>query len=262
MPCPGEVCLATATSEEVYDESSHEHDLSNQRRVLYLRGADGNELNVSREQLTEGLQRRLRVPGMAVADLYEFHEEIEKLFNEPTPGWSSRFQREVSQAERDFKEKLLQKIRSGQTNLKAGGVGLETVVKELLQLDGYEAEVLSKRTFPGFADADIRAVRGDRCAEVKLLVQVKHHAGQTDTWGAEQLTEIDKQMPKGEFSDYRLVLCTSGDAGKELQEMCEKQGIVLITGLDLVEWISQLLSRLKHDTRMKLGISNVPKFVL
>jgi hypothetical protein len=43
------------------------------------------------------------------------------------------------------------------------------VVKELLPVDGYTVEALSKKTLPGFADADMRAVRDERFDELRSI---------------------------------------------------------------------------------------------
>jgi restriction system protein len=235
-------------------------DLSNQRRVDYLR-VKGSVVFVPRYELSEGLQRRLRVRGTTVSDLYEFGEEIETLFDKENFGWLSRFEKAQKDLISAFKTKLLQNLREGNTNLEAGGVGLEYLVRELLEIEGYQAQVLSKRAFSEFADADIRASRADRFGEINLLVQVKHHTGITDTWGAKQLAEIHRQQPT-KYPDYKLVLVSTAEASDELREMCEKQDIILFTGSDLASWIFEAIPKLDPKTRIKLGMSNVPKLAV
>jgi len=68
----------------------------------------------------------------------------------------------------EFKVALLNAIQKGKTRLEAGGIGLENLVVELLQLDGYTAKILPKQHFEGFADADIEASRTD-------MIQIQRH---------------------------------------------------------------------------------------
>lgn len=261
IPYYDAICLAKARSEQLYDKTIVDSlDLSNQRQVDYLR-VEGSVVHISRDELSERLQRRLRVRGTTVADLYEFGEEIEALFSKKNFSWLLQFEKAQKDLVSDFKTELLQNIQEGKTNLQTGGVGLENLVRELLEIEGYKAKVLSKSVFPGFADADIRASRADRFGEINLLVQVKHHTGITDTWGAKQLAEILRQQPT-KYPDYKLVLVSTAEASDELREMCEKQDIILFTGSDLASWVFEAIPKLDPKTRIKLGISNVPELAV
>ena len=130
-------------------------------------------------------------------------------------------------------------------------------MQELLIIDGYNANIQSKQRFSSFADADIEAIKEDFLVTEKLLVQVKHHEGITDTWGAEQLTEILK-TESDFFSEYRLVLVTSAIPSDELKILCENKDIILVSGTDLVEWIFKSLHSLKYETKKSLAISDIP----
>ncbi len=204
------------------------------------------------------MQRRLRVRGTTIADLEEFATEIDQLFK--GEDFDVTFNKRRFEYIEGFKKNLLENIQSGKTNLEAGGYGLEKLVKELLEIDGYIAEIPSKQRFSGFADADIEATKEDFLVTEKLLVQVKHHFGTTGTWGAQQLVKI-YESEKDLFSEYRLVLVTSGDPSGELKELCDKKDIILVDGNDLIEWIFKSLPEMQFETKKMLSISDIPTLV-
>ena len=255
VPYGASIRLATATDQELYDEcQAASTDLANQRRVIYETLGD-DLLTIPRHKLSEGLSRRLRVRGVSVGDLWEFGEEIDDLFR-TKEGWPARFQEKSDQLLNEFKDQLLDNIRKGKTNLAAGGYGLENLVQELLEIEGYQARILPRAAFRGFADADIHASKADRIGETRLFVQVKHHEGKTCSWGTKQLREVVAQQP--ENSDHKLVLVTSGIASRKLIEECERHDIVLIDGKGLVDWIYELMGQMRLTNRNKLGITDVP----
>jgi len=255
IPFPRAVCLAEAETDELHSCEYYDQDLSNQRKVIYHRDQNGGLIYIPRDKLSEGLQRRLRVRGTTIANLGEFSDEIDNLFE--GQNFDSIYDKNRIETTRKFKEDLLKNIKSGKTNLKSGGYGLEKLVRELLEIDGYEAKIQSKQRFSGFADADIVAIKEDFCATQKLLVQVKHHSGETGTWGAKQLTEI-LESENDLFSEYKLVLVTSATPSAELVEFCEMKDVVIVSGSELLDWIFNSLSYLKFDTKKRLGISDVP----
>lgn len=255
VPFWGAICLAEAETDELYSKQDCGQDLSNQRKVTYHRNQNGDVVIIPRDKLSEGLQRRLRVRGTTIADLWEFRKEIDCLFE--GEDFDSLYNKNRIKTIDRFKENLLENIRSGRTNLESGGYGLEKLVQELLEIDGYKAEILSKQKFSGFADADIEAIKEDFLLVEKLLVQVKHHSGVTGTWGAEQLTEI-LNSEKDFFSEYRLALVTSAIPSNELVKLCEKKDVILVSGNDLSEWIFKSLQRLKYETKKRLGVCDVP----
>jgi len=255
VPFWGAICLAVAEQEKLYSQQDYDRDLSNQRKVTYHRDQNGEIIFIPRDKLSEGLQRRLRVRGTTIADLWEFSEEIDNLFK--GEDFVSSFNKKRINAIDNFKNQLIKNIQSGNTNLESGGYGLEKLIKELLEIDGYDAEILSKQRFPEFSDADIEAVKEDFLLTEKLLVQVKHHSGITGTWGAEQLIGI-LESEKDLFSEYRLVLVTSAIPSDDLVEFCEKKDVILVNGNDLVEWIFKSLPQLKFDTKKRLSISDIP----
>jgi len=265
VPYRDSVRMAEAQAAEKYDpEIKDTLDLSNQRKVSYVREKSGEILTIPRYKLSEGLQRRLRVRGSTVADLGEFSDEINGLYEKGKKGeklgWEESFEEKRGSLKDELKSKLLENIRQGRTNLDAGGQGLEKLVKELLEADGYQASLLSKQHFSGYADADISASKSDRVQTTKLLVQVKHHSGQSSTWGAEQLDQIHKEHPE-EYPDVIMVLVTTADASAELKEFCEAKDVVLVAGADLIDWIIDALPKLSPDTKIHLGISDLPVLI-
>lgn len=267
VPYYRSIALALATETELYDETlnSPEIDQANQRRVTYKADTEGNPILIPRDSLSEGLQRRLRVPGSMVADLSEFQDELQPFFEATREdlvaqmiGWKAAFAKKESDIEKEFGQTLLQNIRKGNTNLKAGGLGLQDLVRELLEAEGYKAKVLSTNAFPGLADADIRASKSDTIlGTLNVLVQVKHHEGISGTWGSEQLKLIPK-LKDTKWADDLLVLVTTADASEDLAKECEYSNIRLLAGDDFIAWLVTLLPQLSQDTKQMLGISKIP----
>ena len=259
VPYWSSVVLAIAEGEERFsDQDGESRDLANQHVVSFMRDASGGRVAIPREQLSEGLQRRLRVRGSTVADLREFESEIERLFEGEV--YTSTIARIQDGQERDFKRRLLAILQEGRSGLRAGGIGLEYLVRELLEADGYVAAIQPKNRFPDIADADIEATRDDHVTSTKLLVQVKHHSGESDDWGAQQLSKV-LEMQADVFAEYRLVLVTTADPSEQLQKLCVAKDITLISGSQLVDWVTDSLVKLGPETRLKLRVSDVPQLV-
>jgi restriction system protein len=254
IPFYNSIRLAIAEDKILYDENSYEYDLANQRKVSYQ--YSGNTYKtVPRDVLSEALQRRLRVRGSTVSDLYEFKDEIEKLFSRDSYSWTSDFEEKENKLKELLKIKLISKIRIGQTNLKTGGIGLEHLVKELFICEGYKTEVLAKTTFQS-GDADVYAVKSDKFQETKILVQVKHHNGYTDDWGLNQLNDIKSSE---EYKDRKFVLITSAEISAEVKKVAEDLDIATMDGNELAEWMIENLNNLSVETKIKLGLSAVPQ---
>lgn len=262
VPYGNQIRLGIVQHGEVYDETLRDHgDLSNQRHVKYFQ-ENGKYVSIPRTALSEGLQRRLRVRGTTVADLSEFEDEINHFFKDPQSSWDSRFNEAELRQSILWQQKLLKNITGGKTNLKAGGMGLEQLVQYLLELDGYKAEILSKRKFSGLADADIRATKSDQFSGTSLFVQVKHHSGTSDAWGAEQLAKIrELQENDSEILDYKMILVTSAEASEKLRVYAESQDIQLFVGSDLAKWIYDLLEKIDIKRRTILGISRTGEII-
>ncbi len=81
VPCYSDIATAVACDRHHYSEEGKSRDLANQIDLKYRYNNDGDILRIPRDNLKEGLQRRLRVRGNTVADLYDFKDEIEELFD-------------------------------------------------------------------------------------------------------------------------------------------------------------------------------------
>jgi len=263
-PLPHSVAIGRAAGGQFYDENYYDEDRANQRKINFPRDPEGRVISIPRSSFSEAFQRRLRVMGMVVNDLTEFRDEIRSALLRIDAGgdhsWLNQFNEKKEAHKEDFRKRLLANIQSGRTNLKTGGCGLEELVKELLQAEGYEARVLSKRQFNGFADADVEAFRSDRWSTVKILIQVKHHQGYSNAHGLNQLREI-KQAHSGEYDDYLSVFLTTASVSEEMRKQAVKDGITVMDGEALVEWIEGNIDHLAEKTKNLLGVYELPAVI-
>lgn len=254
VPYMSSIAIAEALDEELYSPGAYKRDLSNQKRVRY-HVENGEIVAIPRNALSEGLQRRLRVPGGTILNLYEFKDEIDALFEQKQFSLSKAIREQEQRAEEQFKKELLERIQRGKTFLQAGGQGLEELVCELMECEGYEAKVLGKRTFREGADADVSAIRSDSFGEHAILAQVKHHSGFSSEFGIEQLKGA---LEDDRFSGHDGWFITSGMVGDEARKVAENAGIKVMEGPDLVSLILLHVDGLSLTTRNKLGIGSIP----
>lgn len=265
VPLPWCVAIGVADDGLFFDNNYYSKDKANQKRVKFDFDENKRLKTINRTEFSEGFQRRLRVQGMTVNDISEFKGEIDRaLLNQKegkTFSWSNSVREMLDKQKIHFKKGLFKNIQNGQTNLQAGGIGLEHLVKELLIIEGYDAEVSSKRAFPSFADADVIASKVDRFDSTELLIQVKHHRGMSDDWGIRQLEEI-RNLALKEYADYRLVLITSAEILDEIKKYANEKDILTIDGHELVDWIYDNIDELDENTKTKLGICEVPTLAI
>lgn len=253
VPCPYGIYLAEAEDGEIYSDSAYQLDLANQHKVKYQR-KDGKPKIIARTELPESLQRRLRVRGRSVSNLIDFKDIIENLFSKDY-SFSEQVQCSENNELDQFKSELLRRIQSGKTYLQTGGTGLEYLVKEIMECEGYEAKVLDKKAFPEFADADVKAVKTDSFFTQQFLIQVKHHSGQSGDWGIRQLAKL-RDFPQ--YGDYDLMFVTSAAVNETVRQEAEKLGIDVYDGNMLVDLIYNNLDKLSEETKRRLGVSLVP----
>ena len=261
VPYRSSVALGTADGEHRYVPDTGV-DLSNQIVVVYERDEEGDLLTVSRSDLTGALQSRLRVPGSTVTDLNEFADEVERLFDrEEQFTWKARHRKQEENRRQKFREELLTRLQHGEDHLPAGGMGLEDLVAELLGLDKFdEVNSLAKNSFEEKGDADIEATRADRFGERKVLIQVKHHRGETGRHGLRQLQAIQANASET-WGEHELVLVSTGSVPPDTEEDAEQTGIVVLDETDFIDWLLDHVDELKPETRRKLGLSEVPSFI-
>ena len=256
VPYLDKIYLAVAKGELVYNEKYYHLDLANHQKVEYLFISDKNFKTVPKCELSTKLQGRLNARSSIVTRLNDFKEEIEEIFEKENYCYSAAFSQKENESKECFKNQLLENITTGNTNLRAGGIGLEHLVKELLECEGYSAQILSKNKFSGdIADADIEAIKSDRFTQAKVLVQVKHHKGFSSEHGLNQLDAV-KCYEKYEYD--KLVFVTSAFISHNLKNKANSKSIVCMDGNDLVDWIFENIDKLSVVTKTKLRISNTP----
>ncbi|HWL51906.1 MAG TPA: restriction endonuclease [Chthoniobacteraceae bacterium] len=269
FPFNDTMVIGIAKGEECYDPTYSRDNGSNQHRVAFLRNSGGKVLQIPRVNLSEALQRRFKI-RIAVANLDEFRNELDAVIADHKAGrsysWMAARKDKDAELEESTKAYLLNQIRWGGTGIATGGIGLEHLVKELLEISGFEAKILGTRSFSGLADADIKASRNDIFhpeGKEEFLIQVKHHDGKTGLWGQQQLAEIKKDQPE-KFAGIRLVLITSGkvdETDDRFFDFAEENSITVLSGEKLVDWIFDSVDRLRPETRLRLGISKVPQMI-
>jgi restriction system protein len=236
----------------------------NQVEVKFLRNEDGDVAFIPRNTLSTALQSRLKL-RMAIANFSSFKDELLRLVDSTNKGevhtWKTEVERKEAEAEKKFKIDLLKRIQKGkEISLSAGGYGLEKLVKELLQEQGYEASIQAKNQSSGIDDIDIIAERANLLtSKVEVLfIQVKHHKGTTSSWGIEQL----KAYPVSDDIDfYSKVLITTGKIDEAVKFEAEKDNIVILDGDQFVEWLYENIELLGINTKAALGIISIPSLV-
>lgn len=227
--------------------------------VEYFRHQDGTVVRIPRTELSEAFSTRLRI-RMSVVSLDEFKDDILRIIDQVKSGGGMSFDSHIQALEADallsLRKNLLNNIRAGNTNLQSGGIGLEKLVAELLRVEGYATRILSTTAFEGAADADIEAFREDRFSSSKLLIQVKHHNGTTGYHALRQLQQLDND------DDIQRWLITTGDVEPEMIDEAESQGIGIMDGERLTEWVVERANQLSNGTLNRLGLSTVPSLLI
>ncbi len=258
VPYYSGIRIGFAEKKRYYDEQLKGKDMSNCIRISFLQTDNNEPLVISRRQLTEGLQRRLRVRGSTISDLYEFGEEIEQIINEKDYTSDDAFFRKEELNKSRFQEQLLKNIQNGHTHLQTGGLGLENLIKELLECDGYRARRCATTETKGAGDVDVVADKSSRFGVERVRIQIKHHAGISGGWGVEQL-----QAAKSYYNDpdCTYVWVTSAIPSEEAKKLAEDANVLVIDGVGLVEWITESIEKLSCETLRALGISQVPQII-
>lgn len=257
IPYYNEILMAVSTGEFIYDDPQER--LRNQLKVDY-QFLDGVPRTVFRDELSEGLQRRLRVPGSIVTNLFEFEDELRAIFEKEDYTRANMQSSKEKVLIDEFKIELKKQLQDGKSGLRAGGIGLENLVKELFICEGYNnSTVLSKSAFSEGSDADVRALKEDRFQNTYIFAQVKHHSGKTGVEGINQLLGIKRNS---NYSEYELVFITSGTLEPEGKKLADINGIQVIEIDELVDWIFDHLDNLSDEFKSYLNISSVPKIIV
>ncbi|MBK1792337.1 restriction endonuclease [Persicirhabdus sediminis] len=262
VPSWGGIYLAKVTKSGFsYSPAYGKYDQANTITVEYQKNDDGTLRNISRTELTEGLQRRLKFKG-TLNRLAEFQEELQDVIENKT--LDDKRDEQLQSDQEALKTNLMARIRGGRTAMKSGGLGLEELIKELLEIQGYDARILGKKTFSGMGDADVVAERTDPyLGDQKLLVQVKHHQNITGEHMLKQLVHIHEHEAD-EWGEYNLIAITSADVSEELRKKYEGVGqpiSAIIAGEQLAEMIYENINKFSPETLKKLGIVFGPRLL-
>jgi len=254
VPLYKAVAIGFATGARSYETGIK--NAENRLEVKFLcHEHDGTIVRAPRDDLSGALSSRLKV-RIAVASLNEFKQEIhEKIDQIKTTGgtnFSSQIKAQEEAAAARLQDQLLKNIRDGNTRLESGGRGLEKLITELLCIEGYDAKVLHTRSFEGAADADIEAIRSDHLSSSRLLIQVKHHAGNTGLHGLRQLQQLETD------EDVQKWLITTGGLSQKLIDEAESYDINVMDGEGFSEWLVKCANQLSEDTLRRLGIEVDP----
>ncbi len=260
VPLYRSIAIGIVSGKKRYSADAVKDDACNQISVEYLKTKEGKPLYISRKELSQGLESRLKI-RMTIAKLEKFKEEILKIMAMAKENGayqaSSYILEKENIARENFRSSLLSAILHGHTKLDAGGYGLEKLVKELLEIEGYKASIQAKNQSSDISDIDIFAEKEDKFYYSRLLIQVKHHKGLTNEHGLKQLiayeTEDDVQAQKW--------LITSANMSNESIELARENNIQMMNGEELVDWIADCLPKLSTSTKQTLGIIEVPQVI-
>lgn len=231
---------------------------ANRINVGYFKDENGLAIKIPRSKLSQALESRLKI-RMTIASLNEFSGEIEgyvaQLKDNSQVCFDSIFQQQKDKQVADFKETLLAKLRSGSTTLESGGYGLERLVKELMELEGYSAHIAAKNKTSDISDVDIEASRTDPVSSNRVFIQVKHHRGETSGWGIRQLAAIEED----EHVDKWLI--TTATVADSTLEFAKRENVSVMDGEKLVDWIYDRVDELSPSTKEQLGVGVMPQVI-
>lgn len=229
----------------------------NQVEVDFYKNNNGDLLKISRNELSNALQAKLRMPRTNV-EIYskklidEINIIINKIENNGEYKRVSAILEKRDFAVIELKRKLLSNIQNGYNGLQAGGEGFEELIVELLELDGYSAKKQAKNQSSDISDVDIIAEKNERFFSYKLFVQVKHHYGETDEYGIKQLIAYENRE-ENEIAQ-RLLITSADKVSKFAEELANLENVNICTGNELMDWIYDSLPKLSKATKEKLGI--------
>ncbi len=260
VPVSGAIAIAKVVGEKTYEVDDTVKYGENRIKVEYL-----SDKFIPRKTLTTALQNRLKI-RTSIASLDDFSDEIEKHINSLAAGEIYTLEKEVeakeAQAEKVFKEELLERLKKGKNiSISSGGYGLEVLVKELLKIEGYSVKIPAKNTNIGIADVDIIASKHNHVTSdiEELFIQVKHHDGLTSSKGLKQLEAY--RVNDEDYYFHRKILITSARLDDSVRDEALEKGIVTMEGEALVDWIYDNIEQLDSTTKVALGITIGPSLI-
>jgi len=213
--------------------------------------------------ITNSLLSRLRL-RQTNASLKSFSDEIERLLNlgcTEINDFSEILEKSLSDAEEIFKNKLLKNFNGGKNlRIKGGGDGFESLICELLKIEGYSTEIQSKSSNKGSGDIDITATRDEFFGGVtELVIQAKHHKGVSPV---KSLHQVMIAIKNGEVATNATpIVISTGKFDISTIKEAEDNNIVLMNGEKFIDWLYRNLSKLSVETQLKLGVSQIPTLI-
>lgn len=258
-------CVRIGKALQKTNDSSIDSNYSNILYIDYYKDKYNNPIEIPRVSLTEALQKRIASAGGTIRDLRDFKPEIHRICKtierEGTFSFAERNRSIIAAQKEIFINLLLKRIQDGNTNLEGKGAGLEKIVEELMQIQGYITEIPSKRKYKGIADIDIIATKHDDFLNTTttIIIQVKHHKGTSGDYGIQQLCEC---VNLEDVSYDYMFFITSGDSiSEKARESANNKSIRVICGRELAAWIYDSLPKLTPETKRNLHISDIPQFI-
>lgn len=257
VPTTKSIQIAEVIGEKLFDPNFENGHGANQITVRFFSDKNGI-IKVPRAELKENFETRLKLQ-LTVGNLASFSNEIDNLINsfknEKSIKVRDIYNEKVESAIDEFKANLLSALKKGDTRIKAGGRGLEELVKQLLEIEGYSnVKILGKSNGKGKVDVDIQAVSENNPFLKDILVQVKHHKGYTSEHALEQLIAVEKSL---EAEMYKWVI-TTGSVSEEFLAYAATHNINVLDGAKFVDWLYVNLDKLSESTKAQLGIIQVP----
>ena len=271
VPVNKAIVIGVATDEREYVKNPDIRYSSNRIKVDFYK-KDSKVIYIKRAELDMRLEQRLKI-RTSIASLLSFKAEISKIINKIENGeeysWNTAFIEKEQKAKEDFIDKITKRMSTGKgLGIRAGGIGLETLIKEILCIKGYEAFIPAKNSKSvknkHIADVDIVAFKNgefDTKGEL-LLIQVKHHKGKTNDRGVKQLEEYkdytflgNEDFTEDEYTIKKILITT----GQKVQN--DNENIKIIDGNMFSVWLYENINLLSYKTKTLLGISEVPTLI-
>ena len=265
VPVSGAIAIGIVEGTKEYEPTTTLAMSENRVKVIFFRDENNNLMYIPRAELATNLARRLKI-RTSIANLENFREDIlikiEGLKKKEILSWDSEIIKKEEDMKKIFIQKLEERLRTEKgLGLKAGGYGLELLVREIFETKGFEAIIPAKNDRLVGEDVDIIALkRGEFSSKgERYLIQVKHHRGTTSRKGLDQLITY-KDDDNGLYFDKKILI-TTAIVDESLKNEAKKKEILIIEGLELSEWIFESMSLLSSKTIRRLGISFIPSFI-
>lgn len=262
VPISKAIIIGQVQGEKSFNLDFAKDYAANLVKVEWFRNKDGLLLRIPRKDLTSALETRLKI-RTSNACLKQFKSEILTIVDDIQKNGAyqqqSQLLEQIEKAEKLFKEKLYTALCQGNNWLAAGGYGLELLLKELLMIEGYEANIQAKNQSSDIADVDIIAIRKDFLTETCLFIQAKHHKNISNEKGVKQLIEYEDFDDEGH---YRKCLVTTASLSTAAKELALAHDIQVIEGWQLVDWIYNNIDQLSLSMKHRLGVINVPSMAV